>query len=281
MSAPDTKATPVNQEMQKPLRDRCRYDLSEEIARKFMLASALEPLAVKDGCTTRLADLKDSKKLEFFVSAGINSGFAIARLVKYLQRERTFAGAYRFFPEAVAASKLNRRGGKINQGILEPIFPIIGAQVLCSAKLKSEPLQVFRLATELLKTTSPKDVENLIRGKELANKISDVEDKYPVQKYNVSTVHEYYLSDMITEHLQHDLTGELHNKQFVTGFHDIELMLGVMLSSEKPGILEKSVQAYDAVRMWYCNKIGVGLAADHCAICMYIYLSLMGDRFEI
>lgn len=256
---------------------RSRFGLADEIARKFMLASTLEPLADKSGCTTRYADLKDSKKLEFFIAAGINSGFSIARMVEYCQ-DRQMENAYSFFPEAVVASRFNRGGGKINQGILEAIIPIICAQVINFNNIKDRPLTVLSLATDYLKQTSKQDVVNLIAGKELANKISGVEHKYPVNRHDVGNVFEYYQAEERLEVERGDLTGILHNRQFLDGFSNIKFMLETMMASHQATLLEKTVQAYELVRLKHQEKIGVGLAADHCAVCLYVYLALIEHR---
>lgn len=275
----DTSASSELGKMIREYHQKC--SLPEEIARKFMLASALEPLAIKDGCTTRSVDIKDSKRLEFFVSAAINSGFAIAHLVDYLFRYHTIRGAYQFFPEAVAVSKFNRRGGKINQGILEALFPIIAAQVLYYDEIKDEPFRVFHFATKLLEKTSAEDVADLIRGKEIGNKISGVEKKYPVKRYEVLTVYDYYLYDMETERAKGELTGVLHNAQFINAFHDVKIMLEAMIKSPKERLLDKSVDAYDVIRAKHNNMIGVGLAADHSAVCLYVYIALIDHREAI
>ncbi len=254
-----------------------QFSLPEEIARKFMLACALEPLADKPGCTTRFVDLKDSKRLEYFIAAAINSGFVIAKLVEKLQANKSIAGAYKILPSLVIASKFNRHGGKINQGILEPILPIIAAQVLHFEEIRLDPLKVLPLATSLLQQTTPDDVASLIWSKIIGNKISGVEDKYPVIERTCDNIGNYYAQELSDEMAAKHLTGILHNRQFLTGFEDIRDMILWMKKAEG-GLLEKSVYAYNRLRERYEDKIGVGLAADHCAVALYVYIALIDHR---
>ncbi len=262
---------------------RAEYSLADELMRKFIIASVLEPVASKKGCTTRYRDIKDSKRLEFFLTAGINSGFPIRRFVEYLlQRkeagERTMLGSFRFLTEAVVMSKFNRRGGKINQGILEPIFPLIAAQVLFFEEIRENPSLIFERASFLLANTSWEDVLDLIEAKTVGNKVSGVEDKYPVRNHRVLTVLEYYSYELEIELQEGKETGILHNRQFVDGFRDIQEMLQVMIESKRPRLLQKVEEAYRYVRKKHKGKIGVGLAADHSAVCLYLYISLVDHR---
>lgn len=257
---------------------RRRYSLAEEISRKFMLACALEPLAEKIGCTTRHTDIKDSKRLELFISAAISSGFAIKHLAEYVIEKKSFVGAYEFLPEAVIASKFNRRFGKINQGELEAFFPVISAQIIHYEKVKDNPCGVLNLASQLLKSTTRRDVEKLIEAKKIANKISGVENKYPVAIHDVENVFDYYLAEEKEEGKNKELTGILHNRQFLDGFSDIRSMLEIMTSSGKERLLERVTDAYDFIRNKYACKIGIGLAADYCAVCLYLYISLVDHR---
>ena len=192
---------------------RRRYNLADEVARKFMLASALEPLSNKDGCTTRFVDLKESKRLELFVAAGINSGFAIRHLVDHLIVNKTLIGSYKFMIEAVVTSKLNRKGGKINHGILEAIIPLIATQVIFYDKIKDEPSMIFGLVGPLLSNTGKEDVEDLLQAKRIANKISGVEKKYPLRQHKVVSIYDYYFFEVNAELAEGNLTAVLHNQQ--------------------------------------------------------------------
>ena len=283
MKLSDLPATTRDTELGTLIREiRKRHSIADEIARKFMLASALEPLSNKFGCTTRYSDLSESKRLEFFVAAGINSGFAIRHMVEHLKATPYISGIYEFMIEAVVMSKFNRKGAKINHGILEPLIPLIAAQVIYYEHVKEDPFRIFSLATTLLMATTRRDVDDLVRAKEIANKISGVEKKYPVRHHDVETVYAYYQQEVATERAQGSkLTAILHNQQFVDQFADIHAMLEVMIASEKKCLLEKVEDAYSFVLQKHHMKIGIGLAADHCAVCLYLYISLISHREPI
>ena len=166
---------------------------------------------------------------------------------------------------------------KINQGILEPIVPIIAAQVLHFEQIRHEPLKVLEIASSLLQQTTPEDVDMLIFFKIIANEISGVEDKYPVKERVCTDVFAYYEKELADEKKANHLTGILHNQQFLNGFTNIKSMIEWMIEFEG-GLLEKSVYAYNKIRAKYDDKIGVGLAADHCAVAMYVYIALVDHR---
>jgi triphosphoribosyl-dephospho-CoA synthetase len=274
--------TSRNSEIGKLIREaRKRFSLAEEIARKFMLACVLEPLADKKGCTTRFEDIKDSKRLELFMAAAVNSGFAIKHFVEYVEARMAIEGSYEFLVEAVVASKFNRYYGKINQGILEEVFPIIAAQIIFYEEVRDQPFELLAKASALLKQTSAADVENLVRAKIIANKISGVEEKYPVRVHEVGNVFDYYTRELAIEEKEGSLTSVLHNRQFVDGFTDIREMLEAMNHSTVERLVDKVAEAYVYIRKKYSEHIGVGLAADYCAICLYVYLSLLEHREAI
>lgn len=252
-----------------------QMSLSEDIARKFMLASALEPVADKPGCTTRFGDIKESKRLEYFIASGINSGFAIQRIAEYMAKHQTIAGAYALLPEAVLASKLNRFGGKINQGILELIVPIIAVEIVYPHVVHLGAAEWLRTASlVMLKETTASDVTNLIIAKEIGNKISNVELKYPVRKHQVDCVFDYYAREAEIDTRAGNTTGILHNCQFVDGFDDIATGLRVMNDLPAKRLTEKVEAAYRFMRQKNATEKGVGLVADQCALCIYLYISL-------
>jgi hypothetical protein len=274
----DSPRTAGTEELEALLQNaRSTLSLSEDIARKFMLASALEPIADKPGCTTRFVDVKESKKLEYFVAAGINSGFAIKHIAEYIAMHKTIAGAYALLPEAIVASKLNRFGGKINQGILELIVPIIAVELMYPDIAQHGAIEWLQKASFILKATTSSDVRNLIIAKELGNKISNVELKYPVRKHRACCVFDYYAQETEVEVQVGNTTGVLHNRQFVDGFSDIAAMMQIMNDSPVERLTEKVEEAYRFIRQKNGTEKGVGLMADQCALCIYLYISFAQD----
>ena len=90
------------------------------IMRNVILASILEPIPNKKGCTTRYKDWQEKSKLEYFLIAGVNIGDVFYKLSEriiennYKQPNLIYDLAY----EAQLKRLKNRNGGKINFGII-------------------------------------------------------------------------------------------------------------------------------------------------------------------
>jgi len=251
-------------------------DLSERIDNNVRLACALEPISDKPGCTTRFIDIKENKALEYFIAAGINIGPAFRHLTEHLIRTNKPDGIYNYLKEAVILSKSKRGGGKINQGMLEFLLPIVAAQILYDRRAKGDIGTLLEKASELLQNTSKEDVENLIEAKRIANAISGVEKKYPVREYDVDNVSDYYLKEYETEKEQKPpkTTSIFHNKQFVENFPDIKFIYDQFMASSKPRFSDKTAEAYKKLlELPGHEKMGVGLAADFVAAASYLILT--------
>jgi len=62
--------------------DHTLFRTPSETARQIMIATALEPLSDKPGCTTRSSNVSRHLKLEYFIVGGINLGDAFAALAQ-------------------------------------------------------------------------------------------------------------------------------------------------------------------------------------------------------
>ena len=101
-----------------------------EVRRYVQLATVLEPIAEKEGCTTRSKDLCEFQKLEYFLTAGVNIGDAFEDLIDRIYKHGFPCQTYDLCYRAQADSKKNRRGGRVNQGIIEFLFPLIISQAV-------------------------------------------------------------------------------------------------------------------------------------------------------
>lgn len=249
--------------------------LSEVISRNVTLAAVLEPIADKPGCTTRYVDLKPSKALEYFLTGGVNIGPAFAHLVKHVNSRNTGRGVYKYFVEAIAYSKANRAGGKINQGIIEPLIPIVTAQVMFDPKAEKTPKYVLNKTKTVMKTSSKYDVHRLIEGKQFANALSNF-NRQPVLKHNVDSVYEYYAADLVASR---DLKSAGFNEEYVDSFPRIYQSYQNIKRSQKVKISDKLADAYlDLFRTYPKAALGVGSAADYVACGLFLYLSYAGDK---
>src|SRR3989344_1055222 len=134
----------VHKEIYKSVWEGVNSRSSSEIARCVMLAAALEPLSDKGGCTTRNTNISRHLKLEYFITGGINIGQVFRELAKeclgvYVSPRSVGIVSppikmYKHCFNAQRDSLKNRNGGRINQGIIELLVPIVAAQCLYDRK---------------------------------------------------------------------------------------------------------------------------------------------------
>jgi hypothetical protein len=147
-------------------------DIRREILRNVVLCQALEPLAKRPGLT-RGQDLAGAK-LEYFIVAGVNSSWSFYDLADRILRhggqpEQIYDLAY----EALSASGRNRLGNKVNYGQIALLVPLVTAQVLEYLDKGSCDVESILARTgEVLRHTSPKDVEYLAKFVHLGHELS-------------------------------------------------------------------------------------------------------------
>lgn len=250
--------------------------LPERESRDIVSAFVLEPIPPKPGCTTRYEDMKgkESKSLELFLKGAVNIGPQFNNLVQYLQKTGSPEESYQFLYQAMLSSKLNRKGGKINQGMLEYVFPLVSAHVLYDPKSLGDPRDLFGKTKEVLQQTSAIDVDWLVETKELANRMSHVESKYPVRKHDAATVFDYYKNEFEIEKKSKNLNGIVHNRQFVECYPDVSLVFEAFEKSSKDKFADKVVEATNKLYEIPCyKKLGRGIVADFNAVSNYLALA--------
>ncbi len=242
-----------------------------ETRRFISLACALEPLSDKVGCTTRETDLNRYQKLEYFIAGAINIGDAFEDLAKRIsesriQPELIYDLAYR----AQADCKKNRSGGRVNQGIIEMLIPIVTAQMLYDPNYQSTPDEILKKAVDVMKNTTPSDVRELIKMKRLAYDLSGYHDRIVPDYPEAKNVFEYYSLD-----LQHSkkLTSVKHNEEFVLGFPSIKKIQDMIMLSKLRDFNGKVEEAYNNVRREDHFRVSAGLTADCTACGIYLVLS--------
>ncbi len=125
-----------------------------DVRRYVQLASVLEPISEKNGCTTRTKDLCQFQKLEYFLIAGVNIGDAFEDLANRIYQSGFPCETYGLCYRAQADSKKNRRGGRVNQGIIEFLFPIVLSQITNQLTNMQE---IIDSVPEVLEKTTSKD----------------------------------------------------------------------------------------------------------------------------
>jgi hypothetical protein len=242
-----------------------------DIRRFIQLACALEPLSEKEGLTTRSSDLNCHQKLEFFLTAGINIGDAFEDLAqRILSWGKQPDVIYDLGYEAQLDSKKNRRGGRINHGIIEMLIPIVTAQLLSDPCYVLSPHEVLKNTVNILMNTSRTDVEYLVKLKKTAYGLSGMFER-PVPEYpDARTVFDYYeLDRQATERY----SSQVWNSEFTNGFPITERLTKAIINSHKSVFSAKVEKAYQLIRDSDHKDVVPAITAD-CAVCgIYLYLS--------
>lgn len=233
---------------------------SLDIVHYIILASILEPIPEKKGCTTRKNDWQDKSKLEYFLISGVNIGKAFYELIErikdnnYKQPNLIYDLAYK----AQKESFKNRKGGKINFGIIELMIPIISTQII----EQKNDISILDKVEEVLKNTTKEDVYYHHKFRKIARNVSK---KFPSNKiYNMSNLYDYYKLD------KNELENNVH-KEYITKFKRIKQAYSIMEAKYKDdNLLDISVIAYNSI-LNDCNGYS-GLAADYICVALYFYL---------
>lgn len=245
-----------------------------ETARLVMLAAALEPVADKSGCTTRFTDVSRHLKLEYFITGAVNLGETFEFLAKEAEELGQLGvsptGLYDFVLRAQRESLRNRSGGRINQGIIEILTPIVIAQHYFNNLWQAPVGDVTQKAGEILKRNGKVDVLRLVEMKRFANDLCRYNDR-PVPEYpEARNVFEYYSADLASST---NPTGIAHNGEFVNGFPTVKLMYDSMMNSSKRLFIRKVEEAYRHGVKSHDKGVGRGFLADCTAAAIYLCLS--------
>jgi len=252
-----------------------------ETARLIMLSAALEPLSDKSGCTTRHRNITKDQKLEYFITGAINLGQAFEKLSNDVLDESTeilrsnralnlgFLNIYRYALRAQKDSKRNRRGGRVNQGIIELLVPIVTAQFLYDCLRQKSGEEILEKATFVLGQTGANDVQNLREMKRFAYDLSGYYDRV-VNDWPVENVYSYYQAEL--EHSER-ATSVAHNNEFVNGFPTVLKIYQALQESSLPDLSSKIEEAYDKVKSGMAPEVASGFLADCVAVAIYLVLS--------
>ncbi|MBI2064675.1 MAG: HD domain-containing protein [Candidatus Yanofskybacteria bacterium] len=242
-----------------------------ETARLVTLAAALEPLADKAGCTTRFTDVSRHLKLEYFVTGAINLGNAFEDLVSRLNGSPCIQGIYSHALQAQRESLKNRSGGRINQGIIELLVPIVAGQHLFySGEPKDLSIILARAKNIALKSTGRGDVDSLIAMKRFAHGLCRYNERPVPEHPEAKNVFEYYSMDLASST---SVTGIAHNGEFVNGFPTVKLMYDTIMNSSKRLFMRKVEEAFQHGLKMHDKGVGRGFLADCVAAAIYLCLS--------
>lgn len=240
-----------------------------KILKNVILSSALEPIPEKKGCTTRSLDFQDTSKLEYFIIAGINIGWDFYDLAMRIKNNdyKQPKVIYDISLKAQENSFKNRKGGKIDFGIIELFVPIITSQLVYG----KGPIETLELATSILQNTSREDVEWHHKFRLLAKSRAKM---FPnTILYEVSNMFEYYKLS------KNELEDNVH-KEYINGFTRIKKVYEIIIENlNEKNLLDATVVAYDYILPECLNY--PGLAADYICIAIYLYLTFNEDSIII
>ena len=244
-----------------------------EIGRLVMLAAALEPLADKAGCTTRFTDISRHLKLEYFITGSINIGRAFEYMVNrinFWQGAKTHLNLYCFALQAQKESIRNRSGGRINQGIIELLVPVVATQCLFERGGFLSIDDLLKKTVDVMKGTFKGDVDYLIEMKRFAYDLCRYNDRLVPDHPEAGNVYEYYAADLASST---NPTGIAHNGEFVNGFPTVNIMYNSIINSKERTFVKKVEEAYRLGIERHDKSIGRGFLADCIAAAIYLVLS--------
>lgn len=239
-----------------------------EIRRAVQLASVLEPLSEKVGCTGRLNNVTPEQKLEFFIGAGINIGDAFEELAKRLLTRDLWATVYDLAYRAQVDSKKNRRGGRTNQGIIEFLFPLVISQCNILRGVPVTPEEVIRSVPAALKKTTEHDVSWLQKMQNLAFEMSGYYHRLfsPVRFVNISAYYEHRLA------ASERPSDFYHNREIVEDFPTLRRMLTLFRQGELATLSENVEQVFREAREQE-PQMPSGMLADLVVCSLYLLLT--------
>lgn len=241
---------------------------ARDVRRFVQLATVLEPIAEKEGCTTRTKDICEFQKLEYFLTAGVNIGDAFEDLTHRIYGIGFPCQTYDLCYRAQADSKKNRKGGRVNQGIIEFLFPLVLSQI---SNQLTNTYQIIESVPEILEKTTAEDTIWLQKMQNLAFEMSGYGHRtFSIQED--ANILSYYRKRMQSSIKASD---KYHNNEIVANYPTLRLMTETLSRCESLS-LSKSMQfVYDVVRQKEKN-MPLGIIADLTA-CL-IYLRLICER---
>jgi hypothetical protein len=239
--------------------------LPRDIRRYVQLASVLEPVSEKDGCTTRTKDLCKFQKLEYFLSAGINIGDAFEDLASRIYSTEFPCQTYDLCYRAQADSKKNRRGGRVNQGIIEFLFPIVISQI---SNQSSNEKEIIGGVPNVLENTTSQDTVWLQRMQNLAFEMSGYYHRTFLITENANILS--YYRKRLEDSVKH--SDKYHNEEIVNNYSTLRFMIDELSQTDYPSLSGSMQFVYDRVRQTKPN-MPTGIIADLTACLIYLKLS--------
>jgi hypothetical protein len=247
-------------------------DVRREILRNAILCQALAPLGKKRCGKPPGQAPQLGPKLEYFLVAGINSGWQFYDLAdRVLTTRRQPECIYDLAYEAQRDSTRNRLGGKVNFGAIMLLVPLITAQLL--EYLESGQLEdveaILERSEAVLRHTSPHDVEALERfihlGYEVAAR-NRARSGRPVSSNRPRLKGRYTTVWAASQDFQNIHAA----REMVNGYPHSQQVYRFLLHNVETGIL----QAIDMIYQFLVPEIGrTDFVADTIVVGLYLLLT--------
>ena len=177
---------------------------------------------------------------------------------------------YCFALQAQKESIRNRSGGRINQGIIELLVPVVAAQCLFERGGFLSIDDLLKKTVDVMKGTFKGDVDYLIEMKRFAYDLCRYNDRSVPDHPEAGNVYEYYAADLASST---NPTGIAHNGEFVNGFPTVNIMYNSIINSKERTFVKKVEEAYRLGIERHDKSIGRGFLADCIAAAIYLVLS--------
>jgi hypothetical protein len=292
--------TPIQQKIEEQANKDSGDPYSPRIIRRnVQLALALEPMSEKPGCTTRSIDCSRHLKLEYFIAGAVNVGDAFEDLALRLQKSNLQKNGlqksdlqknkaqlllYDLALKAQLDSKRNRAGGRINEGMIEMLVPIVAAQMVYGRdendrnddrNKKKAFSEILSSVPSVLKNTSPEDVANLVALKRLSYDLCAYHNR-EVKDHGAQTVLEFYEKELAASERP---VSRLHNLEILSGFPTSQRMFQMIAEDPETDLSERVRDAYLSVKIQEHKELTEGgLTADLCGIALYLLFSQYPDQ---
>lgn len=242
-----------------------------EITRQITLALVLEPLAEKDGCTTRNLDLDETIRLQHLQAAGINVSryfYELAKRVKEnngKQPELYFDLAF----DAVRDSQKNlQNSGKyINQGLITMFFHVVMASLLT----EGDGIDVCKKVPEVLKNSSKKDADYRNQFRLLVVATSRRPNKRNFPYIEATSLFDYYQKTIShSQELQYT-SGVIWSGELISGLPMIQEMYAEARTYLNEGLIVAMEKCYETgAKLLSINS--PGFVADYVGVVAYLLL---------
>jgi len=237
---------------------------SDKIQELVNMSFTLEAISDKKGCVTRYKDL-DNKTLSDFLIAGINTSKYFRYIAQDIQKNKD-TDIFTYFLEALKNSNQHKSFKTINFGLLEIMFPIVYARILCNDKSK-----IIKKTIKIMKKENHTDVSTLLKARTLAWQTSKNKTK---NNFNTSQFESckspYELYIKFTKTYNKNNSSNQWGMEYLQGLPILKEFLSKIKSNET--ILDDIKKTFNKVKDKNPNT-KIGIIADMCAAAIFIYLS--------